>query len=107
MSLASPSSWFRDRLLPLARATQASPLRLIPTPAPTGPKSLPKRHDTIPTRESCAPAPTDTIHSFPQIPTRVSPGSVGVWLQAVMQGKVAGDLLADGQCFLQRILLYC
>src|SRR2546421_418717 len=34
------------------RATQASPPRLIPTPAPTGTKGLPKGHDTIPTRES-------------------------------------------------------
>src|SRR5437660_6693676 len=28
---------------------------------------------SVPTPPNCAPAPTDTIHPLPQIPTRVSP----------------------------------
>src|SRR5205807_8498898 len=57
-TLASPSrlvtrsthvflTWEQDR----TRATQASPPRIIPTPAPTDTKGLAKRHDNKPTRE--------------------------------------------------------
>src|SRR5436305_10388881 len=51
---------------------------------PTPPNSTPAPTDTIhafpqiPTPESSAPAPTDTIHAFPQIPARVSGGSADV-----------------------------
>src|SRR5205807_5490316 len=40
------------------RATQASPPTSSTTPAPTGTKSLPKRHDKKPPPESPTPAPT-------------------------------------------------
>src|SRR5206468_2935047 len=40
------------------RATQASPPRLIPTPAPTGTKALPRRDHTISTLENRTPLAT-------------------------------------------------
>src|SRR5437660_9954001 len=52
-TLASP--WQEGAGARGTRATQASPPHIIPTPAPTGTKALPKRHDKIPTRERLSP----------------------------------------------------
>src|SRR5947208_15399408 len=49
-----PATWHAFPLLPVPRTTQGVPSPHNPTPAPTGTKELPKRHDKIPTRESPA-----------------------------------------------------
>ena len=49
--------------------TQGVPSPHNPTPAPTGTKALPKRHDKIPTRESPTPAPTGQLHPSSFIPS--------------------------------------
>jgi hypothetical protein len=75
-TLASPSPCSRERMAPPPRATQASPLPIHPTPAPTtatirpqktspckptpaptGTKPLPRRCHTIPTRVWAGEAP--------------------------------------------------
>src|SRR3954468_19951263 len=54
-TLASPRVAAVMRWRSRARAMQASPPTASATPAPTGTKELPKRHDKIPTRESTLP----------------------------------------------------
>ena len=44
---------------------------------------------SVPTPRNSAPAPTDTIHPFPQIPTRVSPVLAGISRRAI------DEVLAD------------